>query len=178
MAYTTVTAAAVGARIKAVWANLLVGAIQELQAAAVGLGTDKRPQLRVYAPASVTNGAVVPYATVRKDTHGGWSGASFYRYTVPLSGLWLVQIGYKCGGTANTPSQYFDVGGTMQAGGPNSPSGGYLGGGLNFTADLVAGDLCSVRERGGANYTPQNDSAGSRGVGSNFFCMTYLGPTT
>lgn len=177
MAYTTVTSASVGQRIKASWLNLLVTAIQELQAALPGFAT-ARPQLRVYAPASVTSGSKIPYASVRKDNYSGWNSTN-KDYTIPVGygGLWLVQIGYKCGASASTPSQYFDVGGTMQAGGPNSPSGSYLGGSLSFIADLAAGDVCSVKEQG-ASYTPQNDSAGAKGVGSNFLCMTYLGSTT
>jgi len=177
MAYTTVSPVAVGARIKAAWANLLVGAIQELQAAAVGLGTDKRPQVRVYAPASVTLGNNVPYASTRKDTHGGWNG-TLYQYTVPVSGLYLANIAYKCSGTASTPSQFLRRSdGTSLLSGPNSASGLYLGGALSGTVDLAAGEIVSVREQG-ASYTPQNDATGGPGTGSNYFHLTYLGPTT
>lgn len=188
--WTTVPSWAVGQLLKRVTLDLSVTAIGELQAWAttddariatletfVGTGS-ARPQLRVYAPASVTISSKVPYASTRKDSHSGWSGANS-EYTVPTSwgGLWLIQIGYKCSGTAATPSQYFDVGGTGQMSGPNAVSASYVGSAMSGVLDLAAGDVCSVKEQG-ASYTPQNDSAGSKGVGSNFLCMTYLGPTT
>lgn len=173
--WTTPLPGAVGQRIKAGLFNLAVQAIQELQAAVPGM-TDYRPQLRVYAPASVTNGAVVPYASVRKDTHSGWSSIN-YTYTTPLAGLYLVQIQYKAGASAVSPAQNFQVGGAGQLYTAALPSGGYIGGHLSGVIDLPAGAVCRVVENN-ATYTPQNDSAGTYGTGSNYLHITYLGLTT
>lgn len=176
MAYTTVTAAAVGARIKAVWANLLVSAIQELQAAAVGLGTDKRPQLRVYAPATVTAGSAVPYATVLKDTHSGWNSTT-RKYTVPVAGLYLCSIQWKFGGVASTQVLTDNASGAAIFTGPNSGTAAYGGFSASGTVDLTAGQVVYIKETA-ATASPHNDTTGAGGTGSNYFHLTYLGPTT
>lgn len=187
--WTTVPAWAVGQIIKRVDLNRVVTAIGELQTWAtaddariatlesfVGTSTT-RPQLRVFAPASNTFNAVVPYATVRKDTHSGWSGSSLYEYTVPLSGLYLVAIEWKGGGTSTAPSQRLEVGGNSMFSGPNAVSATYSGGHLSGVIDLTVSSVVRVVEQG-ASYTPSNDTTGSIGTGSNYFHLTYLGPTT
>jgi hypothetical protein len=141
----------------------------------VGTGAT-RPQLRVYAPASITVSSIVPYASVRKDTHSGWNGGT-YRYTVPVAGLYAAAVSYKCSATAAAPSQYLAVNGTSVLSGPNAVSASYVGSHVTGMLDLAVSDVVDVREQS-ASYTPQNDSTGSQGTGSNFLHLTYIGPTT
>lgn len=171
MAFTSVVPWVVGNRLTQTALNKLVSAIQELQDEV----TTGRPQLRVYAPASVTNGSVVPYASVRTDTHGGWSGSPNYTYTVAKTGMYLVSIQFKGPAASTSPGQHFQVGGAGQLWTPGIAAGSYVGGGLHGVLTLSAGAVCRVVENN-ATYTPQNDSAGSFGTGSNYFHLTYLGP--
>ena len=135
-----------------------------------------RPQLRVYNPGVITLNQVIPYNNVRKDTHGKWNSTT-KSYTVPAAGLWLVQIQYKASAAASSPAQHFQVNGVGQLYSSALPPGAYNGGHLSATLDLPQGAVCRVVENN-ATYTPQNDSAGSYGTGSNYLHMTYLGPST
>lgn len=170
MAFTAVVPWVVGNRLTQVVLNKMVTAIQELQDEV----TTGRPQLRVYAPASVTNGQIVPYANVRVDTHGGWNPTT-KQYTVAKAGMYLVSIQFKCSGTAVSPGQNFRVNGTGQLWTPGIPSGGFAGASLSGVLTLPVGAVCDVLENN-ATYTPQNDTAGTYGTGSNYFHLTYLGP--
>lgn len=189
--WTTVPAWAVGQIIKRVDLNRVVTAIGELQTWAtaddariatlesfVGTGAS-RPQLRVYAPASVTSSAVVPFATVRRDTHSGWSGSPNYRYTVPVSGLYHVALAWKTSSVAVQSNwAMLDQGtGVALVIGPNSVSATYSGNALTACIDLTASQVLHVMEFT-SSYTPYNDATGQTGVGSNFWTLTYLGPTT
>lgn len=176
MAYTSLTNAvgSVGQRWKAATYNLVIAAIQELQSGIM----DLRPQLRVYAPASVTNGSPVPYATVRRDSHGGWNGST-YKYTVPVAGLYMLNVQWKCGatGVASNLALTDNASGNAIFTGPNSSGNAYNGFTLTGAVDLTAGQVVYMKEVT-ASYTPYNDATGSGGTGSNYFHLTYLGPTT
>lgn len=171
MAFTSVVPWVVGNRLSQTLINKMVSAIQELQDEV----TSGRPQLRVYAPATVTNGSVVPYANVRVDTHGGWSGSPNYAYTVAKTGMYLVNIQFKGPVGATSPAQHFQVGGVQQLWTATLPAGSYAGTGLTGVLTLAAGSVCRVVENN-ASYTPQNDFTGSVGTGSNYWHLTYLGP--
>lgn len=176
MAYTSLTSAvgAVGQRWKAAVYNLVIQAIQELQANIM----DLRPQLRVYAPASVTNGSPVPYATVRRDTHTGWN-SSTYKYTVPVSGLYALNVQWKCGatGVASNLALIDNATGNAIFTGPNSSGLAYNGFTLTGVVDLTATQVVYMKEVTNS-YTPYNDATGSGGTGSNYFHLTYIGPST
>ena len=135
-----------------------------------------RPQLRVYNAGPVVNGQVIPYNSVRKDSHGKWNATS-KTYTVPAAGLWSVQIQYKASAAASSPALHFQVDGVGQLYSSALPPGAYNGGHLSGVLDLPQGAVCRVVENN-ATYTPQNDSAGLYGTGSNYLHMTYLGPST
>lgn len=177
MAYTTVNALAVAQRFKATVYNLSVAAIQELQAAVPGL-MQARPQLRVYAPASVTSGSAVPFATVRKDSHSGWNGST-YKYTVPLAGLYLINLQWKVNnpGVVSNWGVVDNASGNTIFAGPNGSGGNYTGFPMVGVVDLTASQVIYIKEFT-ASYTPFNDPTGSGGTGSNYFHLTYLGPTT
>lgn len=174
MAFTSVVPWVVGNRLTQTLLNKMVTAIQELQDEV----TTGRPQLRVYAPASVTGGgAIVPYANVRTDTHGGWNATSKY-YTVPKAGMYQIAITYKCGAVAATPSQFlgdFSSSSISYISGANGLSGAYSGSSVSGCLYFAQGTQLCVREQG-ATYTPQNDATTSPGTGSNFLHITYLGP--
>lgn len=175
--WTTPLPGSVNQRIKAGDYNLAVTAILELQAAVPGL-TQARPQLRVYAPAAVTSGAVVPYASTRKDSHTGWNGGT-YKYTVPVAGLYLFQAQWKCStpGVVSNLALVDNATGNWIFTGPNSSGGVNTGFPMSGCVDLTAGQVVYMKELT-ASYTPLNDTTGSGGTGSNYFHLTYLGPST
>jgi len=175
--WTTPLPGSVGQRIKAGLFNLAVNAILELQAAVPGV-TQARPQLRVYAPASVTSGAVVPYATIGKDSHSGWNSGT-RKYTVPVAGLYHFAAQWKCSspGVVSNLCLIDNATGNTIFAGPNSSGGNYTGFPMSGCVDLTAGQVVYMKELT-ASYTPFNDTTGSGGTGSNYFHLTYLGPST
>ncbi len=174
MAFTIVSTLLTGSRLTGLMLNKFVSAIQELQDEV----TTGRPQLRVYAPTAVAaGGAIVQYASVRTDTHGGWNSTNKY-YTVPKTGMYQVSVGYKCDSTPASVSHYvgiYSTSVTSYMSGPNGTAGGFAGGSLAGSLFLTAGTQLCVRNQNVA-FTPQNDATVSPGTGSNYFHVVYLGP--
>lgn len=159
---TTVTPAAVGARLKAAFYNLVVSAIQELQAEIFSV-----PYLHMTNTTAVTNGADVQYNTVVVDSHSGWDSTN-KRYVVPKSGDYVAFVQQQ-------PNAAVAVGGGIRVNGVNRIAPGIVtnlnqgSGGVSGVMRLVAGDLVTVREFNGS-YTPA-------GAVTNFLILRYIGPT-
>lgn len=174
MAFTVLSLWTVGQRLTQAALNKMVTAIQELQDEV----TTGRPQLRVYAPTAVAaGGAIVQYASVRTDTHGGWNGTNKY-YTIPKDGMYQISVGYKCDSTPASISHFvgiYSTSATSYMSGPNGTSGAFAGGVIAGSLYLTAGTQLCVRNQNSA-FTPQNDATVSPGTGSNYFHVVYLGP--
>lgn len=164
MAFTSITGAvgAVGQRWKAAIWNLVIQAIQELQAGMFGT-----PFLHVTNSAAVTNGSVYPYNTVVSDTASGWN-TSTKIYTVAQAGQYMAVVAIQ-------PNAAVGVAPNLYVNGSIRIAAGYLtniasgSGALVGVVTLAAGDLVKVQEAGN-NYTPANAS-------TNYFQLKFLSPT-
>lgn len=129
-----------------------------------------RPQLFVLGPlTSRTAGGRVPYSVVVKNVGGSWSGSPNYQWTVPVSGLYLVQAQSKVvSGTTGLVLKRSAGGGLFSAA---SSGVNWTGASLTGVQDIAAGETVWVEDAN--TFTPQNDTNAS-----NYLMLTYLGRTT
>jgi hypothetical protein len=133
--------------------------------------TGVRPQLFVLAPATCKTGANrVPYSVVAKNT-GTWSGSPNYQWTIPISGLWLLQVQSKMNGSGGQSNLALKMSDSRGRYAPASPTAAWQGGSLTSVMDMTAGVTAWIEETGG--FTPQNDT-----YASNYWQLTWLGRTT